>query len=178
MKVIPIGKEPAKKRSITERHIYTQELIKVLKTVKEEETISYEKLSETIGMDVRPQMPGYGYQHSAREILEREDNIAFEVVPTEGLRRLTPEQVATGTGSLYLKGKRSLIRRSKRRIRTVDDHYENLSNEAKMRVTAHRTILAFDNELSKPKNVLKIEAKIRESNKLIGFNDTIKLFEK
>ena len=178
MQVISIGKEPAKKRTITERHIYTQELIKILQTVKEEETISYEKLSSTIGMDVRPQRQGYSYQHSARRILENEEDIAFEVVPTLGFRRLTPEQVATGTGSVYLKGKKSLISRSTRRIRTVNNFYEKLSHDAQMRVTAHRTILAFDNELSKPKNLLKITDRIKADNKLIGFQDTLKLFEK
>lgn len=178
MQVVSINKEEAKKRSITERHIYTQELIKVLKTVKEEETVTYENLSAAIGMDVRPSGPGYGYQHSARAILERENDIAFEAVPKIGLKRLTPEQVATGTGSVYLQRKRSLIRKSKRRISTIDDHYEDLSNDAKLRVTAHRTILAFDSQLSKPKNLLKIDDKVRETNKLIGFQDTIRLFEK
>ena len=165
-------------QTITERHIYTQELIKVLQTVKAEDTISYDKLTSTIGMNVRPQHEGYAYQHSARRILEREQDIVFEVIQTVGLRRLTPEEVATGTGSVYLKGKKSLIRRSKCRIRTVDDHYDELSPDAQMRVTAHRTILAFDNELSKPKNILKITDRIKEENKLIGFRNTIKLFEK
>lgn len=178
MNVIPIEKKESQKMTITERHIYTQEIIKVLKTVQEGQTIGYDELSKAIGMNVRPQHEGYGYQHSAREILERDNDIAFDVVPKVGLRRLTPEEVATGTGSTYLNHKKSLIRRSRRRIKTVDDHYENLSNEAKMRVTAHRTILAFDHELSKSKNILKIDNKVREFNKLIGFQDTIKLFEK
>uniref|UniRef100_A0A6H1ZMZ4 Uncharacterized protein n=1 Tax=viral metagenome TaxID=1070528 RepID=A0A6H1ZMZ4_9ZZZZ len=178
MNVITIPKEISKKKCITERHIYTQELIKVLKTVNEEETISYEKLGAVIGMDIRPQSEGYCYQYSAREILERDDNIVFEVIPKVGFKRLTPEQIATGTGSIYLKSKKSLIKRSKRRIHTIDDQYDNLSAAAKMRVTAHRTILAFDNELSKPKNILKIENKVKDTNKLIGFQETIKLFEK
>lgn len=178
MNVIPIGKEPDKKRSITERHIYTQEIMKLLRTIKENDTVSYDQMSAAIGMDVRPDGPGYGYQHSARAILEREDDIAFEVVPTIGLKRLTPEQVATGTNSIYMKGKRSLIRRSKRRIKTVDDYYDELSQQAKMQVTAHRTILAFDSEMSRPKNIIKIENKVKETSKLIGFQETIKLFEK
>ena len=177
MEMIPIKKEQ-KKRTITEQNIYTQELIEVLKIIKKEQTISYNELSKTIGIDIRPGYAGYGYQYSARKILEREDNIVFEAVAKVGLRRLTSEEIATGTGSVYLRKKRSLIKRSKSRIRTIDDHYDDLSNEAKMQVTAHRTILAFDNELSKLKNILKIKNKIEKDNKLIGFKDTIKLFEK
>ena len=176
--IIPISKESGKKKSITERHIYTQEIIKLLKTVDEGDVIPYESLTSTIGLDVRPQKPGYGYQHSAREILERDNDIVFEVIPKVGLKRLTPEQVAMGSGTVYLKGKKSLIKRSARRISTVTDYYEDLSQEAKFKVTAHRTILAFDNELSKNKNVAQIENKIKSDNKLIGFQDTIKLFEK
>uniref|UniRef100_A0A6H1ZZJ1 Uncharacterized protein n=1 Tax=viral metagenome TaxID=1070528 RepID=A0A6H1ZZJ1_9ZZZZ len=176
--LLSIAKDPKGKGGITERHIYTQELIKILKTVNEDETITYEKMGAVIGLNVRPQQDGYSYQHSAREILEREENIVFDVIPKIGLKRLTHEKVATGTGGIYIKRKRSLIRRSKRRIRTVDDSYDNLSNDAKMRVTAHRTILAFDNEVTKAKNILKIENKIKESNNLIGFQDTIELFKK
>ena len=178
MNVIPILKEVPEKKCITERHIYTQELMNALKSVLENEIITYETMENIIGMGCRPDEAGYGYQYSARIILERENSIAFEVVPTVGLKRLTAEQVANGTGSIYLKSKRSMIRRSKRRISTVNDQYDNLSDGAKFRVTAHRTILAFDSELSKAKNILKIENKVKQDNKLIGFNDTIKLFEK
>lgn len=175
--VIPLTKE-AKKRCITERHIYTQEIIKVLMGVNDDEVIPYEKLSDTIGMDVRPNMPGYGYQHSAREILERDEDISFDVIPTVGLKRVPYENVAIGTGSVYLKRKKSLHSRIRRRIGTVDDHYDALSDAAKLKTTTLRTMLAFDSEMLKPKNVRKIENKVQEVNKLVGFQDTIRLFEK
>jgi hypothetical protein len=178
MNLVALKTEKEGRKCISERHIYTQELMKALRSIEEEQTISYEDLSATIGLDVRPEGAGYPYQHSARAILEREDNIAFEVVVKEGLRRLTPEQVANGTGSIYQKKKRSLIHRSKRRIRTIDDKYDELSSDAKMNVTAHRTILAFDYQLSKPKNLRMIEGKVKETNKLLGFQDTISLFNK
>lgn len=178
MNLVALKNENEGRKCISERHIYTQELMKALRNVKEEQMISYEDMSQTIGLDVRPEGAGYSYQHSAREILECEDNIAFAVVVKEGLRRLTPEQVANGTGSIYQKKKRSLIHRSKRRIRTIDDKYDELSSDAKMNVTAHRTILAFDYQLSKPKNIRMIESRVRESNKLLGFQDTIRLFNK
>jgi hypothetical protein len=165
-------------KTITERHIYTQEILRKLKSIEEKQTISYDDLSKTIGLDVRPQKEGYPYQYSARIILERENGIVFEVLKGEGFRRLTPEDVARGTGDVYQKRKKALITRSKRRIGAVTDHYDDLSDEGKIKVTIHRTILAFENEIAKPKNILKIEKTVQEHKQLVGFKDTLQLFEK
>lgn len=176
--IITLGKEANIKKGITERHIYTQELIRALKNIEPTKIITYDDLGKIIGMDVRPHAEGYTYQYSARGILEREDQIAFEIIPKIGLRRLTIEEVALGTGSIYQKSKKSLIHRSKRRISTVDGHYDNLSPEAQMRLTIHRTILAFDYQFSKSQKMLRLENKIREDVKLIGFQDMLELFKK
>lgn len=162
--------------TITEKSIYTTQLMAILREVGEDETITYEAMNEAIGLDVRPNKAGYCYQKSARDILERDEAIAFEVEPKIGLKRLTPEQVAQGTGSAYREQKISLLKRSKRRISTVNDHYDGLSPEAKIKVTAHRTILAFDHEIMRAKNIRKIEGKAAEHENLIGFDETLKLF--
>ena len=166
------------KRTIGQRHIYTQELIKALRAVKASDTIEYETLSRIIGIDVRPNHSGYNYQKTARDILEKDESIVFEPVDTVGLRRMLPEEVAKSTGEKYLREKKSSIKRNKRRIETVDDSFESLSPEAQLKTTFTRTILAFDSEVCKRKNMNLIESKVAESKALIGFDSTISLFSK
>jgi hypothetical protein len=165
-------------KTYREKNIYTQELIRVLKEVEEDNIIPYQKLSFLVGINIRPNHEGYRYLHSARHILERDHDVAFKTITGKGLKRMTPEQVANETGHEYILKKKSLIRHSKRRIKTIDDSYEKLSNDAKIKATLHRTMLAFDNEFSKSKNILKIENHVQKNNMLIGFDETIKLFEK
>lgn len=174
-KVIDIKTE---KKTIGEQHIYTQELIKILQNVQETETITYTDMSASIGVNVSPDGPGYGYQKSARDYLEREYDIVFEVLPTIGLRHMTHEEVALSTGSEYNKKKASLLKRSKRKIKTVANSYDNLSQEAQIKTTLARTIIAFDSEVIKAKNIKQIENRVQETNKLVGFKETLSLFEK
>jgi hypothetical protein len=54
--------------------------------------------------------------------------------------------------------------------------YDDLSSEAKNEVNIHRTILAFESEVLKPKNMLKLGDYVTNSNKLVGFADTLRLF--
>jgi len=161
----------------TELSVYTQELKKMLLAIDQNETIKYETLSEKIGMDVKAQGKGYRYQKSARDILEREHHIVFEPVQTVGLKRVSAERVALGTADLYIRGKKSLIKRSKRRINTVNNKYEELSNEAKMQANFARTLIAFDDEAMKRKNTKKIENKVKQTQGLVGFNNTLELFK-
>lgn len=176
-RLIPIPKTSPKNKTIGERHIYTQELMKNMKKVPEGGLISYEDLTKIIGIDVRPGGAGYIYQKSARDILERDDNIVFEVVKNVGIKRMTPDEVGKSTASIYINRKKSIARRYKRRIDTVSDKFESLDQEAKIKTTLARTIIAFDSELLKSKNILKIENKVKRSTRLIGFNDTLKLFK-
>jgi hypothetical protein len=161
---------------ITERSIYTQQLLTLLKKVEEGEIITYEEMDKEIGIGTRPNEEGYCYQKSARDTLERDSNIVFEVVPKVGIKRLSAEQIAKGTGPLYIRKKKSLIKRSKRRIQAINDVYDDLSSEAKNEVNIHRTILAFESEVLKPKNMLKLGDHVTNSKKLVGFADTLRLF--
>lgn len=164
--------------TITERSVYTTELIELLKKIPPESVATYEMMESKIGLDVRPGNDGYGYQKSARDILEKEHGIVFETITKVGLKKLTSEEIGLGSGNLYLKRKKSLIRKSKIRISTINDKFENLSKEAQLQVNAHRTILAFDAEMTKPKNLLKVTEGVIKKNELIGFEATINLFKK
>ena len=164
-------------KTIGERHIYTQELVSLLKNAKNGDIISYASMKEKIGMDVTASGDGYGYQKTARDVLERDEAIVFEVIPKLGLRRMTAEEVALSATSMYVKRKKSIIRRSKRRLQTVNDSFETLSPEAQLKTTLARTIIAFDAEMSKPKKLAKIEEAAKDKNHIIGFKNTIDMFK-
>ena len=175
-KVIQINKE-ARKRAPGERSIYTQQVIARMKRAKEGEIIPYEELDVIIGMGTRPQHEGYGYQYTARNVLERDHKIVFEAIDNVGLKRLSAEEIAKSTIPDYIKKTRSLVRRSTQRIGAIDEVYGELSDEAKMKATYARTILAFMDRATKPKSLKTIEMRIEENCEVIGFKDTLKLFD-
>jgi hypothetical protein len=166
----------ANHKSIGERHIHTQEIAKALREIPEGDTITYEEMTKLIGIDTSPKGSGYQYQYTARDILERDEKIVFECLFKVGLKRLPPEKVALSSSSMYLKRKRSLIRRNKRRIDTVNDVYEDLSAEARFKTDLARTLLSFDAQMTRRKNINKIQANIKDANKAVEFTDTLRLF--
>jgi hypothetical protein len=166
------------KKSLGERHIYTQELCKLLNACDVGEVLTYDEMDAKIGLSTRPTGSGYGYQRTARIILERDFNIVFEVVERVGLKRLSNEQVATSTAAMYIHKKKSIIKHHKRRIKTVDDAFETLSPAAKIKTTLARTLLAFDSETVKGRRVNQIEQRVTEKQTLIGFGETVDLFKK
>ena len=131
------------RKTIGQRHIYTQEIMNVLRNVDEGGMVSYDELTAVIGLDVRAGGGGYGYQKVARNILEKEESIVFEVIEKEGLRRMSPEEVAMSTIHKYLREKKSMVKRNTIRIDTVSDSYNELSSEAKVRTTLARTVFSF-----------------------------------
>lgn len=165
-----------KKKTIGQTSFYTHEIVKYLQRVEEGSIAQYDEIGQSIGMNVRPNKLGYGYLQSAFKILERDHNIIYENIPKVGYKRLTVEEVAQTGLTLYTKRKKANIQRHKRRINTVSDNYEDLSDQDKMKVTATRTILAFDEQTTKRASL--VEDKVQDTRKMIGFNDTIKLFEK
>lgn len=82
-------------RKITfERHEKTHAAIGRLRRLNKGEEVSYAELASIIGCE--PQLEGYGYVSSARDILTREGYV-FDIVAGIGIRRLTdPEIAASG----------------------------------------------------------------------------------
>ena len=166
------------RKTIGQRHIYTQEIMNILRGIKPGDKIAYEAMSSLIGLGTRSNEPGYCYQKTARDILEKDESIVFEVIEKEGLRRMSPEEVAMSTIHKHLKEKKAMVKRNIIRIETVSDSYDQLSQEAKIKTIMARTVLSFDYEMLKNKNVAMIESKVAENKALIGFDDTISLFKK
>lgn len=164
-------------RTVGQRHIYTQEIVKLLLSKTVGSTVTYDEMSERIGMKCSPTGDGYGYQASAREILEKEHDIVFENVETIGYRRLSSEEVAKSTVRLIQRKKAGILRRAKRRIETINDEYDSLSQEAKTQATLARTIIAFDMELNKGKRMKQIADRVSGDGRLLGFGETLGLFK-
>lgn len=164
--------------TIGERHIYTQQLVKLLGAASEGALVTYEEMSTEIGIDTRPTGPGYGYQHTARTILQRDKAMVFEVVAKIGLKHMPKTKVAESALRSFVTPMRSLTRRHKRRVGTLDDSYDTLPEKARFQVDATRTLLAFTDHATKRKNIEAIESKVIEAKKMIGFKQTIELFTK
>jgi len=165
------------KKTIGERSIYTQQLIKLMEKIQEGEVLKYQAMSDLIGMNTQAGNQGYSYQKSARDYLESQ-GIVFEVLENVGIKRMTAAEVGNSTGNIYLNQKKTAIKRARRKLIIVDDNYESLPIETRNSVDFARTILAFDGEMTKKSIINQIALKITEAQKMIGFTDTIKIFQK
>lgn len=168
--------EPKSKKTIGERHIYTDQLIKFLTATEIGEIVTYEQLQTVIDMDCRPQGPGYGYQYMARNILERESNMVFEVVSKIGLKHMPPNDVARSSLQCFLKPLKSHLKRQKRRVNTLSDDYENLKAPERFCVDTTRTLIAFTDHATRKKAINLIEAEVKNTLKAVSLDDTIALF--
>ena len=68
------------------------------------------------------------------------------------------------------------MKRNKRRIDTVNDVYEELSEDALYKTDMARTLLSFDAQMCRRKNINMIEKSIKTAKKAIEFNETLRLF--
>lgn len=164
------------KKTVGERHIFTQIIMQLLMAVEIGEIITYEQLEKEIDIDCRPQKPGYGYQYTARIILEREENMVFEAVTKVGLKRLPPEDVAQSSVQCITKPLRSHLDRQKRRVDTLNESYSKLTPSGRFCVDTARTLLVFAKGITRKKSVGMIEAQVEKTKKAISMDETLALF--
>lgn len=165
------------KRTIGEQTIYTQELLKLLRTIPQEETVTYEQMEKAMGLNPRSGHAGYPYLRTAMMVMERDHDVVFENVRTVGIRHMTPEEVALSVTDAYISRKKRLVKKHIRKVNTLNDAYEGLTPTARQKTTLARTLLAFEHEAAKQKHVRAIEADVAEKNRAIGFKDTLALFK-
>jgi len=172
-KVIIEGQE---KKTTGERHIYTDQLVKFLGAASIGEIVTYEQMQAVIDMNCRPQGPGYGYQYTARIILEREASMVFEVVTKIGLKRLPPDDVAKSSLQCLLKPLKSHLKRQERRVNTLTDDYGDLKAPERFSVDTARTLIAFTGHITNRNSVKQIESEVQNKSKAVNLDDTIALF--
>lgn len=101
------------KRTINDRSAETSWLVKRLLALAVGESVTYKELSLGIGRDV--QARGRSALHSARHIIEREEDVLFAVIPNVGLKRADDPTVLHGEE----RNVRHVARNSRRTVRRL-----------------------------------------------------------
>lgn len=135
----------------------TTALIRILMTAKPGDLISWERLSTELGRDASPEGPAYTAVCSARRIVERDERIAFETVPTVGLRRLANDEIVD-SGDKFLIRARRTAKRGVQRLICVE--FDALTNEHKTQHNAKVSMMSAICEFASQKSLRRIEQRI------------------
>jgi len=165
------------KKTIGERSIYTQNIVDRFKNTKAGEIVSYDELCQVIGMECRPNSIGYNYVYTAIGIVQKEYGINMDNVRNVGYKHRDKNEVGQESMGRYKDMLKSVNKRTQRRLNTLDENWEGLSEEAKTNAVMAKTLVAFNEHILKPKNIEKIKAPAA-SGRVIGFKQTMELFEK
>lgn len=120
---------------------------------------TYKEMSELIHADV--QTKERPCLQSALSIAEREHDIAFENVPRQGYRPLTPEEVVTVRCSDRKRKIKSTARRWRNDLESVD--VTKLSNDAVMQYSVKGLELAAIEAATSDETEKQIQAKVQKS---------------
>jgi len=158
-------------KTISELSVDTQVLIDRLKKVEPEQLITYAELTSAIGKNVQN-----GARHlleTARRRLIHDNQILFDVVINEGLKRVQGDQiVAVGSRGVKMIGRQA--RRTAKKIGCIGDDYHKLSKEQQHRFNGVGTILSFVSHATKEKQVAKISEAASEK---IPMSKALELFK-
>lgn len=162
-------------KTVNEISIYSQDLIRFLADKKVGEIILYEELSNIINFNVT-EPKGRGYLETAKKRLLKDENIVFDTIRGEGIKRLSDEEIAKTTGKGYLKSVRAKGRKAYQKNKVVN--YNALSDSAKIDHQCTMTILSLMNHVTDRKSIKKIEDKVKETNLEIDQKETLKMLRK
>ena len=164
-------------REFKKRSIFTQQLYDRLARSGPGEIISYKELAELIGMSVQAgkSTAGYGYLMTARNMCLNNDEIVFRPITGEGLENLVDSKKAD-VGYNVIGSLRRKTRKGIKEISTVQD-FSSLSNTEKIMHNTARSVLGMFECITRPSKIIALEGAVREAQKSISFNETIKLFE-
>jgi len=165
-----------KKRSIADRHIYTEQLLILLQKVEPGGFLTYAEAAAAIGMKCNAPHPGYRYLHSAIKIMLKEHKKVFDAVVNVGFKLVDPESVAKSSPHILRKQRQSVNKRLSLRMATVNDDYDSLSADAKESLNIARTLVAMDSHIFKPKQLEQISIAISQKHNMLGLNETMGLF--
>jgi hypothetical protein len=164
----------SRKKTINEKSIETQTLIKRLSEMKRGEEVSYKELSDLIGADV--QTVAYCYCKTARERCLKDFGLVFEPVVNTGLKCMTEEEVAL-SGQFGIQKIRRVAKREKSKLHHGIENFDGLTNEAKIAHNTAASIYGVFELVSKPKEILKIEAQITNKIDMIPAKKALDLFK-
>ena len=161
-----------KKIAIGEAFGVTKTLASLLEEVSIGETISYQRLSEAISMDV--QNGAYGYRASAQNFLRREYGIVFDVQRGIGLIRVGGPGKTDVAESKIRRGV-SAFGRAKRTLATVGRaEYQAMTNRQKAEWNSTTAVVGLMEITASAKVRRKIEKKATELHDVPSLDDALK----
>jgi hypothetical protein len=139
--------------------------------------LSWEEISTIAGVNCRPGQIGYPSLTKARQILIQVNGRYFEAVIGKGLRLLSQEEFAMGSGK-FVKYIRTRAKRSAKTINSCVKDYEALTQDARTQTNLTRTYLQALILTTKPKAMLKIERVVRQTLNILPPKDLLLQFIK
>lgn len=139
-----------------------------LRKTEEGDLVTYDDLSTLLGRDVRKF--GKGCIVTARKTLIAE-SVFFDVIPREGLKRITQEEACNAADS-YLVKTRNAASRGMKHLQNVA--FDKLSEQGQKKHLTTSAQLGAVQMFSSAKAAKRIEAKT--SNSQLALGDTLKLF--
>lgn len=160
------------RREMFQISVDTQILYDLLAKVEPGGFIDYEMLSHSIGRDVR--LSGHGNLATARKRLMQDNRVVFGVVRKEGLKRLDDSGIVA-TGDFSMGRIHRETTRAVKRISCVQS-FEHLSEAEKVKQNTTRSLCGAIHEVTKPRNVKRLEGKVMEARETLSFIKTIEFF--
>lgn len=157
---------------INEISIYSQQLIDLLGQKEINEVVSYEEMSNLIGVDIQS-AKGRGYLSTARKRLLKDEKMVFGTIRKEGVKRLDDETVVKTAGRNYLTSMRKRGRVAYQKNTSVD--YHALSDTGKIDHQCTMTILGLMNHITSRSSVHKIHQTVHEKQEEISQKETLRL---
>ena len=139
----------------------TTALVRLLEKTEVGATVSWASMSSELGRDCSPDGIAYGATISARRILERQQQRAFEAVPNQGLRRLANVEIVE-SGDRFIDKARRAVKRGIVRLTCVD--YAALPRDKQIQHNAKLSAMSAIAELGSSGSIRRIEKQIEDSN--------------
>lgn len=145
-------------KTIPQISIESQTLIKLLITISEGQTVTYDQMSEAINRDVRKH--GRSSMTTARRRLAHDEGIYFEPEAGVGLRRCTDREKAT-CGAAAVKHIGATARRAVRKLTAVQE-FDKLPRELQVE---HNASVSMLGALGAASGMRKLESVRKAVNK-------------
>jgi hypothetical protein len=143
----------------------------LLSETKVGDTVTFQKMSEAIGRDVRKF--AHGAMNTARKCLLRDKRIVFDSVRDVGLVRLGDAEIVKSSTSDV----QSIKRKSMKRIQKLSCVvFENLTDDAKRQHLALSSQLGVIAMFSANGSTKKIESHVKPNSSQLAIGETLKLF--
>ena len=165
-----------KNKSIPERSMYTTMAVDIISKHTPGEVIAYSEFQEKMGLD--PQSHGRQYVHSARRILLNDEGIVTKAIIRQGIKILTPEQISTESSDYNLKHFRRHVKKSLKELDTVSgDDFVAMPLDARCSHNLAKSMLGVSLHMTNRKQVNLVKANILKNPRVLGFRETLELFE-